>query len=314
MQTALELFFNDEGRYPTTVEFNAGSIYSTSTNSTTTYMAIIPSAPAPADGNCSTNGNTYVYEQRENGNNYSIDFCLGGQVASLTPDSKCATSNAIYNADCCSSIPVAYEGQTYNTVKIGTQCWFKENLKATKYNDGTDISNLTDPTEWTYDTGGAYAWYYNNYATYGSVYGALYNFYAVNPASNGGKNICPIGWHVPTDAEFTTLVEGQSTVGCEAIGSWACSPAGNKLKEAGAIHWDGSNAGTNSSGFTALGAGIRYDNGPFDAQGQYGWFWSSSVIGGVGAWMRALETDLSGVGRIPYGSLNWGLSVRCLKD
>ena len=97
------------------------------------------------------------------------------------------------------------EGNSYKTVYIGTQQWMGENLKTSKYSDGTTIPNITDNT-WQNNTTGAWA-YYNNDAANNAKYGKLYNWYAVSPTTNGNKNICPTGWHVPTDAEWTVLTD-----------------------------------------------------------------------------------------------------------
>jgi len=91
------------------------------------------------------------------------------------------------------------DGNVYHTVIIGTQIWMVENLKTTKYNDGTSIANVTDNVEWIGLTSPAYCWY-NNYTSYKTQFGALYNWYAVNT----GK-LAPTGWHVPSHAEWTTL-------------------------------------------------------------------------------------------------------------
>jgi len=123
------------------------------------------------------------------------------------------------------------DGNTYNTVTIGTQVWMKENLKTTKYADGTAVANVTDNTAWT-TAGAAYAWYDNNISNK-ATYGALYNWYAVDPASNGNKNLCPTGWHVPSDAEWTSLT---TNLGGESV-------AGGKLKEDGTSNWLTPNTG-----------------------------------------------------------------------
>jgi len=96
----------------------------------------------------------------------------------------------------CGTSTVTYDGVTYNTVQIGSQCWLKENLRTTKYNDNSSIPEVTDASTWTSTTSGAYCCYDNNPSNC-DTYGALYNWYAVNT----GK-LCPSGWHVPSDAEW----------------------------------------------------------------------------------------------------------------
>ncbi len=112
IQTALELFFNDNNRYPTPEEFALGSIFSTSTYGTSTYMQIIPSAPTPVDGNCNSGQNTFSYNQTEDGNSYTISFCLGNTTGTLTAGPKCLTPAGIMDVDCSG-------GGTQNVVKFG---------------------------------------------------------------------------------------------------------------------------------------------------------------------------------------------------
>jgi len=208
-------------------------------------------------------------------------------------------------------------GNVYKTVKIGNQWWMAENLKTTKYNDGTSIP-VTDPTwkkqtipaRWYGLKTPAYCWYKNDSSTYGSVYGALYNWYAVNT----GK-LCPTGWHVPSDAEWTALID---YLGGKSV-------AGYKLKETGTKHWRRPNTGaTNESGFTALPGGAR-DCGRLlnDREFRYirslGHWWSSTEYAPeypeynrIKAWY--LYIDYSGhVGR-NYHYKSDGFSVRCVKD
>jgi uncharacterized protein (TIGR02145 family) len=133
------------------------------------------------------------------------------------------------------------DGNIYHTVTIGTQVWMVENLKTTKYRNGDPIPNVTG-NAWAALTTGAYCWYNNDAATYKATYGALYNWYAVADS----RNIAPTGWHVPTDAEWTTLT---TFLGGESV-------AGGKLKETGTNHWTSPNTGaTNETGFTALPGG-----------------------------------------------------------
>lgn len=192
------------------------------------------------------------------------------------------------------------EGNVYNTITIGTQTWMAENLKGTRYNDGTAISNVTNNTTWAGLTTGAYCWNNNDAATYKSTYGALYNWYTVNT----GK-LCPTGWHVPSDAEWTTLT---TYLGGESV-------AGGKLKETGTAHWQSPNTdATNSSGFTALPGGDRNYDGTFAAIGGYGGWWGSSAeYDTYSAWGRYMGYKSSDVSR-SGSSLRSGFSVRCIKD
>ena len=195
------------------------------------------------------------------------------------------------------------EGNSYKTVYIGTQQWMAENLKVSKYSDGTTIPNITGNTEWSYLTTGAWS-YYNNDVANNAKYGKLYNWYAVSKYSNGNRNVCPTGWHVPTDSEWTVLTDylGGTTV------------AGGKMKEVGTTSWISPNTGvTNTSLFTGLPGGSRYSNGNYDHIGYYGNWWSSSEDGTDGAWVRYLDNDYGDANRGGNGKKN-GLSVRCLRD
>ena len=191
------------------------------------------------------------------------------------------------------------EGNVYSTVTIGTQEWMVENLKTTKYNDGTDIPLVTDDHEWIELTTGAYCWYNNDAATYENPYGALYNWYAVNT----GK-LCPTGWRVPTDAEWTELTD--------YLGG--TSVAGGKLKESGTTHWNSPNTGaTNETGFTALPSGYREYHGTYNYVGYNGYWWSSQEYSTTNAYYRFMSYSGSGIFR-NYVYKRFGLSVRCLRD
>jgi uncharacterized protein (TIGR02145 family) len=157
---------------------------------------------------------------------------------------------------------VDQDGNNFGIVTIGNQTWMAENLKTTKYNDGTAITNVTVNETWATLGTEAYCWYGNDIANK-AIYGALYNWYAVNT----GK-LCPAGWHVPSKAEWTTLINNLG----------GSSYAGGALKETGTTHWKPSNTGaTNEVGFTALPGGYRgYNDGLFYSNGNSGFWWSSS--------------------------------------
>jgi uncharacterized protein (TIGR02145 family) len=197
----------------------------------------------------------------------------------------------------------------YNTVTIGSQVWMAENLKTTKYNDGTAIPNVTVDAEWGALITGAYSDYGNNPAN-SNTYGRLYNWYAVDNnastevASNGGKNVCPTNWHVPTDAEWTTLT---TYLGGDSV-------AGGKLKETDTTHWLSPNTGaTNESGFTALPGDARDHDGSYYKVGLSGYWWSSEETFTTNAWSRFLYYDYTYVSRYDSGK-RYGFSVRCIKD
>ncbi len=191
------------------------------------------------------------------------------------------------------------DGNIYNTVTIGTQVWMVENLKVTRYNDGTSIPLVTDNTEWSNLTTSGYCWYDNDEETYGDTYGALYNWYTLE-----ADNLCPNGWHVPTDMEWmtlTTYLGGEKT-------------AGGELKESGITHWNSPNTDANNeTGFTALPGGIRANLGDFNYIGYMGYWWTSSPLGGIYAWPRFMSYNDGSVSKFPNDKKN-GFSVRCLKD
>lgn len=191
------------------------------------------------------------------------------------------------------------DGNVYTSVIIGTQEWMAENLKTTKYNDGTDIPLVTDDYEWGDLTTDAYCWYNNDAATYKTPYGALYNWYAVNT----GK-LCPTGWHIPTDEEWTELTD--------YLGG--TSVAGGKLKESGTTHWNSPNTGaTNETGFTALPSGYRNYGGTYDDIVNYGYWWSSQEFSTTEAYYRDMSYNDISIYRGNDYKL-YGFSVRCLRD
>jgi uncharacterized protein (TIGR02145 family) len=192
------------------------------------------------------------------------------------------------------------DGNIYNIVPIGTQFWIKENLKTTKLNDETSIPLVTDNTAWLNLITPGYCWYNNDVTTYKDIYGALYNWYAVNT----GK-LCPTGWHVPTDNEWMNLIE---YLGGEQI-------AGGKLKEVGTAHWLSPNTGaTNQSNFDALPSGDRIGaDGSFYSFSSYAIFWSSDQSSLSQAINRVLVFDGTNF-RIGYDNKTAGFSVRCMKD
>lgn len=198
---------------------------------------------------------------------------------------------------------VEVDGNIYTSVTIGTQVWMVENLKTTKYNDGTSIPNVTDQTTWANLTTPAYCWF-NNSISNKEPYGALYNSFAVNT----GK-LCPVGWHVSTHEEWNTL---SNYLGGAEV-------AGGKLKSAGTSYWASPNTGaTNEVGFNALGSGYRGTDGPFLNQKKHGSWWTSSFVSNIQA-MRGLIFDSAGIlGLHPElgesAAPTCGLSVRCVKD
>ena len=189
--------------------------------------------------------------------------------------------------------PYTYEGHSYATVQIETECWFTENLRTTVYADGSTIPEVTDNSAWAGLSTGARC-DYDNDANNVATYGRLYNLHAVNMG-----NLCPSGWHVPTDVEYTTLTDFLGgdllVVGDKMKSSASDSPA-----------WDG----TNTNGFSGLAGGWRMYNGAFNSVGSSGYFWSES---GTQSWYRRLTTGTTQVYRNGTQEVA-GQSVRCVQD
>jgi uncharacterized protein (TIGR02145 family) len=192
------------------------------------------------------------------------------------------------------------DSNVYHTVIIGTQTWMVENLKTTKYRNGDLIRTTTPATlDIRFESAPKYQWAFVGHESNVTTYGRLYTWYAVTD----GRNVCPTGWHVPTDAEWTTLT---TFLGGESVAS-------GKLEEIGTKHWVGSNTGAdNSSGFTALPGGYRNDYGTFEGMSIVGHWWSSTEFDTTSAWLRAMVGS-DGVLRFDSGMKN-GFSVRCLQD
>lgn len=191
------------------------------------------------------------------------------------------------------------ESNNYSTVIIGDQTWFQENLRTTKYNDGSIITNITGSFEWWSNTEiPAYCWYGND-SYYASPYGAFYNYYAVKT----GK-LCPTGWHVATDQDWTYIID--------FLGGYAI--AGQKMKISGTAYWHTPNIATNESGFSAYPSGYRElwsYGGAFMEFGRGAYFWAFSTTGN---WYRDLGFDRPGIIRQATTSQLAGLSVRCVKN
>ena len=191
------------------------------------------------------------------------------------------------------------DGNTYQSVTIGTQEWMSENLKTSKYSDGTSIPNITDDTEWSNDTIGACSHYDNDSSQYESTYGKLYNWYAVET----GK-LCPTGWHVPTDAEWTVLTDYLGTNGHSGA-------EGTALKATSG--WSSNRNGTDAYGWNGLPGGGCSPNGSFHDIGNDGYWWSSSENETSSAWCNDFFGSEQSVIK-NENSKKYGNSVRCLRD
>jgi len=201
------------------------------------------------------------------------------------------------------------DNNTYSAIKIGTQIWMADNLKTTKYNNGTSIPAVKVSTAWFNRSTPAYCWYNNDSSTYCATYGGLYNWYAVNT----GK-LCPAGWHVPTDSDWLTLIGDLGGI----------SVAGGKMKEIGISHWIEKNEGaSNESGFTGLPAGTRTYPSDFKNLGMGTVWWSSTEVfitwdqpnpGSAYCGYVYTLTNISVKCQVGYSYENSGYSVRCIKN
>ena len=212
------------------------------------------------------------------------------------------------------------DGNTYDYITYGTQVWTVDNAAMVTYRDGTSIPQVTDPTEWAILTTGAWAYYDND-----STKGKLYNWYAVmgihdTDESTPNKEFAPEGWHVSSDAEWTTLEEhlvangynyDQTTTGNKIAKAMAFTTGWNTSTETGAVGNDQSS--NNSSNFNAFPEGGRANNGSFYYEGNDANFWSSTEYGAIDAWSRNLTSNSSNLNKY-YGNKQDGFSVRFVRD
>ncbi len=267
---------------------SAATLTATNTD-TKVYMAINPGAQT---GSCliglSSDGTNWTYISKA----APAGGFLRGMKYVVTIDKADAAS------------PVDQDNNTFNIVTIGNQTWMAENLKTTKYRDGSLIGTTTPATldasdGDTYPTP-KYQWAYAGTESNVATYGRLYTWYAATDS----RNICPTGWHLPTDAEWTTLT---NFLGGESV-------AGGKLKETGTTHWTTPNTGaTNSYGFTALPGGYRFEEGTFAYIGNRSNWWSSTEDNSSNAFYRRMVNNETTVYRYSYLK-KAGYYVRCLRD
>lgn len=217
------------------------------------------------------------------------------------------------------------DGNIYETVTIGDQVWMKENLKTTRYADGSNIDYPgADTAAWRTNTTGAYAWH-NNDEGNKNTYGALYNWYAVN----NSQGLCPVGWRVSTSEDWTKMSNYLREEHDLSNDETDPNALGNKLKScrmlnsplggecATVVHprWNYHeiNVGTNDFEFSALPGGDRIPTGEYSSQGSFGFWWNSTEIDANTANRRYINFDQSRL----YGNSfpkNYGLSVRCVKN
>ena len=210
------------------------------------------------------------------------------------PDGPSETSSVKYGEGA-----TDIDGNAYQSVIIGTQEWMSENLRTTKYSDGNAIPNVTGTSEWKNLSTGAWCNYHNS-STNDATYGKLYNWYAVET----GK-LCPTGWHVPTDAEWTDLTNYLTANG----------HPGEVLKStSGWNDYNGqSGNGTDIYGWNGLPGGSRFNHGIFFDNGDFGYWFSSTDFNTQYAWFHLLEYSYNDI-YSDYWNKNYGFSVRCLRD
>jgi uncharacterized protein (TIGR02145 family) len=200
-----------------------------------------------------------------------------------------------------SGLPVDGDGNEYDTVVIGTQVWLAENLKTSRYNNGISIPLVTDNTQWTEMISAAFCWYNNQPEKFKDGYGALYNWWAANVSY-----LCPVGYHVPNEVEWETLI---NYLGGEGM-------AGGRLKEPGTVYWAYPNdCNENVTGFNARGGGGRSDtDGTFGGIREGGVWWAFKVYLSFPDSKRIdmshdhWSAEIKGAWKEP------GMSVRCVKN
>jgi uncharacterized protein (TIGR02145 family) len=234
----------------------------------------------------------------------SFAISLGGQscTLSITVNNGSINPNTVTDAS----------GNIYPIVTIGTQVWMAENLRTTKFRDGSSIPVVTDSAQWTNNLFNGnpslksmMCWYNNDSLTNAAnKIGALYTWYSIDPASNGNKNVCPTGWHIPTDDEWITLTTFLGGV----------SVAGGQMKSTNTLYWfDPNKDATNISGFSGLGGGYRFDDGSFQNMGYFGYWWSATEVDPDEAKYYNLFYSLGDIGKGNIFKAR-GYSVRCIRD
>ena len=192
------------------------------------------------------------------------------------------------------NIKFQVRAESGSVIYIGNQVWTTSNLNVSTYRNGDIIPEVNDIDEWINLTSGAWC-YYKNKSKNGTTYGKLYNWYAVNDS----RGLAPVGYHIPSDSEWVTLT---TTLGANS---------GAKMKSA--FIWNNGVSGSNSSGFTGLPNGGRFDNGTFNNFGDFGYFWSSTEGSNEKAWLRGLYFNTNYVYSYNYNKVD-GFSVRCIRD
>lgn len=238
----------------------------------------------------------------------------GGSAGTSTGTTAhtCGTPNVV-NAGLTYNSVIDQEGNIYKTIVIGNREWMAENLKTTTYRNGNPIVSGLSATQWAGTTSGAWA-HYNGDASLDCPYGKLYNFYACSDA----RQLCPTGWHVPTEAEWSTLIN-QFDPGAQGGINWS-NFAGGPLKSTGTTQagtglWNAPNSGaTNTSGFSALPGGFITALGASNNSVLNGYFWTSSEVNSTTGYGRTFYHDPGSVIQTANFGKRSGMSVRCIRD
>jgi uncharacterized protein (TIGR02145 family) len=273
-------------------------------------LSQIEAIASPAAGlvgwciDCGANGQLLVYD----GTGWSAAV-FSPVSRPLPPGTHSCGRTDIHNTGLAYGLMTDQDGNRYKTIQIGTQEWMAENLKVRRYRNGDSITVVGSDGAWTGMSTGATCWYNNDSVAYDCPYGKLYNGYAVADA----RNLCPVGWHVPTDGEWNTLIGYLDPAYYPGVSGTQSTTAGRKMKSAGTQYWSSVNMADNSSGFSALPAGFRYGNASFSLAGTYAGWWSATSSGTFFGWFRY---QYGGDANILRGSNSkaYGYSVRCVRD
>ena len=245
------------------------------------------------DENTSTEANpSHTYT---NAGTYTVELTVTNSYGS---DTETKTNYITVESETPVGTVTDIDGNVYATIQIGTQRWMSENLKTTTYNDNSPIELVVTNTAWASNTAGAYCWFDNNESQYGETYGALYNWHAVNTG-----NLCPAGWHVSTNDDWTTLknyVAANGHSGNEAVALRATSG------------WPNNGNGTDNFGFTALPGDMRFDNGNFSDY-DFGYWWTATEYNDTDARFIGIYGNYATIYQSNYSKVS-GYSVRCVRD
>lgn len=235
----------------------------------------------------------------------------GNEISFTT---KPATVSHLFNPQLTYDSVADIDGNVYKTVEIGTQVWMAENLKTTRFNDGTEIHLITQEDNLLYLITPGYSWYENNEAVFKDIYGGYYNWFAVNT----GK-LCPSGWHVPTDEEWKVMEMylGLTREEADAFG-YRGTTAGSSIKESGTINWvEESVFASNKTGFTGLpGGSLQLFEETFGGEGIIGMFWTDTELyldPYNWGYCRWIFWDASFIARNELLKRD-AINVRCIKD